>query len=318
MPRHQKIGLDYFPFDVDIFEDEKLFDLTNEFGPLGEIIYIRLLCIIYKNGYYYKFDSTDKLASMLIRSIGNRWARDRQVVMQVIPFLAKINLLSAELMQENVLTSAAIQRRYLIATERRQPLTNKPYWLLEENDSKKNKNAYVSIDVHKNNKNVYNNSINVDINEINVDRNDINKSKVNSSSCSIENHTVDNVDKLKNIFKFYEQNFGLLTPHISDRINSYNDFTDELIIRAMQISIEQNKRNFKYVEGILNNWLSKGIKTLDAVEGEAKNFKKNENQNLNSTKPKVSANNKFNNFKGRNRDFAELERLARDKANLTK
>jgi DnaD/phage-associated family protein len=266
MAGHQKLGLQYFSFDVDIFEDEKLFDVTNEFGPLGEIIFIRLLCYIYKNGYYYKYENLDKLASMLIRSIGNRWARDRQVVMQVIPFLAKCNLFSLELMQENVLTSAAIQKRYLIATERRKPLTNKPYWLLDENESENIKNADVLIDVHKNKEDVYKNISNVYKDDSNVYRNATNKSKVNiNSSSSIENRG--------NVFQFYEQNFGLLSPHLIDRINSFDDFTDEMIIKAMEIAIEQNKRNFKYVEGILNSWNSKGIKTVEAVDFEQKEHK---------------------------------------------
>ena len=74
MARPIKPGLEYFSLDVDIFEDGKIFDLQNEYGPLGEVIYLRLLCLIYKNGYYYRFDSLDKLAGLLIKSIGNRWA----------------------------------------------------------------------------------------------------------------------------------------------------------------------------------------------------------------------------------------------------
>ena len=175
MSRPQKDKLEYFPFDVDIFEDDKLFDVQNEYGPLGEIIYIRLLCLIYKNGYYYKFETLDKLASLLVRSIGSKWVRDKKTVVQVIPFLAKCNLFSSELMQENVLTSASIQKRYLKATERRQSLNNKPYWLLEEKDQ------HSRIAVRKNGVNVYNNSVNVDNNSVNVDNNATNKSKVNKS-----------------------------------------------------------------------------------------------------------------------------------------
>lgn len=118
MARPRKKGLDYFPLDVDIFQDDKLFDVQNEYGPLGEIIYLRLLCLIYKHGYYYRFDSLDKLASMLIKSIGNRWARDKQTVKDVILYLAECNLFSSELMQNNVITSRGIQERYLKAMER--------------------------------------------------------------------------------------------------------------------------------------------------------------------------------------------------------
>lgn len=119
MARPLKNGLEYFPVDVDLFDDDKIFDLTSEFGPLGEVVYLRVLCLIYRNGYYYKFQSLDKLAALLVKSIGSRWVRDKQSVLQVIPFLAECNLLSSELMQENVLTSVGIQHRYLYATKRR-------------------------------------------------------------------------------------------------------------------------------------------------------------------------------------------------------
>lgn len=133
MPRPRKKGLEYFPLDVDIFEDDKLFDVQNDYGPLGEIIYIRLLCLVYKHGYYYQFESIDKLTAMMIRSIGNRWAKDKKTVKEVILYLAKINLFSAELMQRNVITSRSIQERYQLAVERRQSKIEE-YSLLEKND----------------------------------------------------------------------------------------------------------------------------------------------------------------------------------------
>ena len=36
--RPLKEGLNYFSFDVDFFDDEKLFDLQDQYGPLGEVI----------------------------------------------------------------------------------------------------------------------------------------------------------------------------------------------------------------------------------------------------------------------------------------
>lgn len=176
--RPRKEGMDYFPVDVDLFEDDKLFDVQNEFGPLGEVIYIRLLCLIYKNGYYYKFESLDKLSAMLIKSIGNRWIRDRQTVKEVIPFLAKCNLFSPELMRENVLTSQSIQRRYQKATERRQSTNSKEYWLLEET-------SIPLINAPENPVNVGNNLVNVDNNSVNVSNN----------TQSIEKQSIENKNK---------------------------------------------------------------------------------------------------------------------------
>lgn len=140
MARPIKPGLEYFSLDVDIFEDDKIFDLQNEYGPLGEVIYLRLLCLIYKNGYYYRFDSLDKLAGLLIKSIGNRWARDKKAVKDVILYCAKCNLFSSELMQNNVITSRSIQLRYLKAKERNLPKIEE-YSLLEKSAQRGLKSA---------------------------------------------------------------------------------------------------------------------------------------------------------------------------------
>lgn len=119
MARPKKTGLSYFPLDADIFEDDKLFDVQNEYGPVGEIIYMRLLCLVYKNGYYYKFDSMEKLSAMLIKSIGNRWINDKNEIARIIEYLAECGLFSKELFKEKVLTSKGIQLRYFAATSKR-------------------------------------------------------------------------------------------------------------------------------------------------------------------------------------------------------
>lgn len=119
MARPLRIDLDFFPFDVGFFNDEKLDDVQNEYGPLGEAIYLRLLCLIYSNkGYYYEFDSLDKVASKIIRSVGNRWVRNKEYVKKIISYLAECNLFSKELMQDNILTSVGIQRRYVYVMEK--------------------------------------------------------------------------------------------------------------------------------------------------------------------------------------------------------
>ena len=48
----EKQKLDFFPFDTDFFEDEKIVALSSEFGIKGEITAIKLLCEVYRNGYY--------------------------------------------------------------------------------------------------------------------------------------------------------------------------------------------------------------------------------------------------------------------------
>lgn len=135
MARPTKGSLDFFPFDVTFFTDEKLDDVQNEYGPLGEAIYLRLLCFIYGDkGYYYEFESLDKVANRIIRSIGNRWVRNKEYVIKVISYLAECNLFSKELMRNNILTSVGIQRRYVYVMGKilKRQVRIKKYNLLEK------------------------------------------------------------------------------------------------------------------------------------------------------------------------------------------
>lgn len=119
MARPIKSGIDYFPMDVDIFDDDKIFDLQCEYGPLGEIVYLRLICLIYKNGYYYRFSSLQKLASLVMRSIGARWVDSKELIEEVIKYAVSCELFSRELFEKGILTSKGIQSRFKLATERR-------------------------------------------------------------------------------------------------------------------------------------------------------------------------------------------------------
>lgn len=41
MARPNKTGLDYFPLDIDFFDDEKIVAISGEFGIKGEIVAIK-------------------------------------------------------------------------------------------------------------------------------------------------------------------------------------------------------------------------------------------------------------------------------------
>ncbi|MFS0864098.1 phage replisome organizer N-terminal domain-containing protein [Fredinandcohnia sp. 179-A 10B2 NHS] len=73
----------------------------------------------------------------------------------------------------------------------------------------------------------------------------------------------------KNCFVFYENNFGQLNSHLTQKINAWlDDFSNqhEIIIKAMEITIERNKRSWGYVESILRDWYSHNAKTIKDIE----------------------------------------------------
>ena len=126
-----KKGLDYFPKMVDFYEDDKIFDLLDRYGPLGVTVYDCILCIVYKHGYYAEIP-LDKLSKMIIKMIGNKWVKSQKAVVQVVHFCSEIGLLNDDLMTENIITSVGIQRRYYeIAVKRmKRQLYTDQYWLL--------------------------------------------------------------------------------------------------------------------------------------------------------------------------------------------
>ncbi|CAI8822422.1 DnaD domain protein [Bacillus pseudomycoides] len=85
------------------------------------------------------------------------------------------------------------------------------------------------------------------------------------------------IDSGGNVFTFYEQNFDSLSPHTMEELNAWmDDLSDELVLKALQIAYENNKRTLAYVKGILRDWHEKGYTRLSEVEEAAVRFRKKE------------------------------------------
>ena len=77
-----------------------------------------------------------------------------------------------------------------------------------------------------------------------------------------------------NTNEIIEENIGLITPATAELLFDYlKDMNKDLIIQAIKIASIKNKRRMDYIQGILNDWNRKGIKTLLDVENEQNNFK---------------------------------------------
>ena len=80
-----------------------------------------------------------------------------------------------------------------------------------------------------------------------------------------------------NVFTFYEQNFGSLSPYTKEELNTWmNDLSEELVWKAIQIAHENNKHTLAYVKGILRDWHERGYTKLSEVEEAAVRFRKKE------------------------------------------
>lgn len=89
-----------------------------------------------------------------------------------------------------------------------------------------------------------------------------------------ENYTENYISSSSNAFEFYENNFGMITPFIAERISDWvNTLSEELVIEAMKIALTSNKQ-FNYAEGILRDWHKRNVKTLSDVQALEKEFKR--------------------------------------------
>ncbi|MFC6324010.1 DUF4373 domain-containing protein [Companilactobacillus baiquanensis] len=155
MARPIKSGLDYFPFDVDFINNEKVEALMGEFGSKGVLMLVYLLSAVYKKGYYLQWN---KLSEMqLVNKIDGL---SSTMADQIVTRLIDYGTFDKELFNSvRVLTSQRIQETYLDATKRRKQQKPTLYWINVANNSDSK-------------------GVNVNINT----QSKVNKSKVNKSN----------------------------------------------------------------------------------------------------------------------------------------
>ena len=130
MGRPLKNGIDFFAFDCDFFTDDKTRLIGAEFGANGVLIYLYLLCEIYRSyGYFKPYDAD----ICLLIADGIPCKCDAKTVEKAVSGYLKRSLFNRELFEKyGILTSAGIQRRYLRACEKRKEIRMvKDYFLLD-------------------------------------------------------------------------------------------------------------------------------------------------------------------------------------------
>jgi hypothetical protein len=125
MARPKKQGLDYFPFDCDFFQDEKVVAIAGEFGLKGEIAIVKLLCAVYRNGYFYQW--SDMAKAKLLHELPGVNA---DLLDQIVSRLVRWGFFDKDLFDSSsVLTSQGIQKRYFEAAKYRKLDADLPYLL---------------------------------------------------------------------------------------------------------------------------------------------------------------------------------------------
>lgn len=136
MARPQKENVDYWPFDVGLFQDRKFRLIRSEFGIKGAYIALELINMAYsENGYYAKFGEED----CLLMSEGVGGGCEASFIMEVVRGCCRRSLFDEGIYNAfGVLTSHGIQQRYLriIGKNRADVRFIKEYFLLDISDER--------------------------------------------------------------------------------------------------------------------------------------------------------------------------------------
>ena len=136
MARPQKENVDYWPFDVGLFQDRKFRLIRSEFGIKGAYIALELINMAYsENGYYAKFGEED----CLLMSEGVGGGCEASFIMEVVRGCCRRSLFDEGIYNAfGVLTSHGIQQRYLriIGKNRADVRFVKEYFLLDISDER--------------------------------------------------------------------------------------------------------------------------------------------------------------------------------------
>lgn len=255
MAAPSKQGLDYFPFPVDFFDNEIIGGISGMFGIKGEIVVVKLLCTVYRKGYFAVW------SDLLQSKIANDASVSKDLANQVVDRLVAWGFFNEDLYSSaKVLTSVNIQQTYLEATKRRKNRGKMPYLINEDNNNGSNE---VNVNINPNSK-----GVNDDINaQSKVNETKVNKNKVN-------NNQDDN--PFIPLFQMYQQEFGIMSPTAKQQVfDSVSDFTkggatdqqaSEIIQYAISIAVSYNKRYWNYTSKILDDWVNHSLFDLDNIK----------------------------------------------------
>ncbi|MBD1223263.1 Lin1244/Lin1753 domain-containing protein [Virgibacillus halodenitrificans] len=247
MARPTKDGLDYFPLDVDMDQDDKVLIIISKFGFEGFGILVKLLMEIYKNGYFYKWTEKEQII------FSSRVSVDINLVKEIVEECVKWGLFDQKIYDEkHILTSKGIQERFLLATSRR-----------------------VNVNINEELR-----LVSVDINS-NSNKKKSSKSTQSKVKESKENKSKESEEEEKDAAVFFDENIAPISSVVVQQIEDWeNDFPSEVIIRAMEEAIFQNARNWKYINNTLKNWRSNGAKNLNDVEHLIREFERKKNKTI--------------------------------------
>ncbi len=148
MARISKPGLDYFPLDVNFFQDRKVRRISNRHHAAGIAALTSLLCLIYKEKGFYVAWNQDTLFD-----ISQEVCCEEEEMQAIIDDCLSVGLFDTYIYKEyGILTSQAIQEQYhkiITDSRRKYKLPLEQFWLIkEEEDGTGNNSAEIRSNIN--------------------------------------------------------------------------------------------------------------------------------------------------------------------------
>lgn len=155
-----------------------------------------------------------------------------------------------------------------------------------------------------------------------TNQNNTNQNNTNLNDAAVEPNVVNIEDQQKQttdcggfakVVDFYQENFGLINSYMADELRQTYDEWDSqseepggIIIKAMQIALEKNARNWKFVLGVLRQWEGKARTLADAEALEAEHGNRGRTRQARQNGRRAPAENSLE------KHNAELDRLTEE------
>lgn len=151
--------------------------------------------------------------------------------------------------------------------------------------------------------------------ELNTERASTQEKAVEPNVVNIEDQQKQTTDcgGFAKVVDFYQENFGLINSYMADELRQTYDEWDSqseepggIIIKAMQIALEKNARNWKFVLGVLRQWEGKARTLADAEALEAEHGNRGRTRQARQNGRRAPAENSLE------KHNAELDRLTEE------
>lgn len=239
--------------------DIKIRKIKRAYGSTTVEILICLFGNIYREaGYYLNWDEDTQFL------VADEVSINEGQVQKVVEKAIQVNLFDRHKFEKyQILTSKAIQERYLEATKKRIGSIIKPEFLVNGVDNLVNDDINPAEVEFTEKKPQFRDTITPKVKESKV-----NKSKEKESKSSKSDLDDFVMDDFQQIVDFYQQNFGSVSPSKVEQLRELlEDSTHELVLEALKSADNFNAKSpINYAKSILVQWSRNNVKTIADID----------------------------------------------------